>query len=258
MGSGTCWKTDSDLKNLDAGQGSLLKILVLDTVQALGSKRTAALRTWLSFVEISWHLVAESQGYHWWEIIHWHCCNRSRPSGCSSSSFDLFYLTFFWGLLALLHHQEPNTPARHSPASRRMLVQRVLQRRQITLTWVGRGFLASSAVTFLGTDTLCAQRCARAWSGWGTTPTQCPQDTGVPTRECGEGRGRQQVQPKEWKYLFRIAFKVWLYFKKQYSNGTRRLYILPVLIPTRSFPQRNQETTLLMICSENLHLIIPF
>lgn len=97
MGSGTCWKPDSDLKNLDAGQGSLLKILVLDTVQALGSKRTAPLRTWLSFVEISWHLIAESQGYHWREIIHWHCCNRSTPSGCSSSSFDLFYLTFFLG-----------------------------------------------------------------------------------------------------------------------------------------------------------------
>lgn len=46
-----------------------------------------------------------------------------------------------------------------------------------------------------------------------------------------EGGERQQVQPKEWKYLIRIAFKVWLYFKKQYNNGTRRLYVLPVLIP---------------------------
>lgn len=91
----------------------LFKILLLDTVQAPGSKRTVILRSQLSIKEISWHLGCWKPG---WEPLMRVTGDYSvATSGCSSSRsffFDLFYLTAFQGL-ALFHQKEKPAGAQH-------------------------------------------------------------------------------------------------------------------------------------------------
>lgn len=100
-------------ENLDAGWGLLFKILLLDTVKALVSKRIAT----LSFLtELRGNLTTLGSWKPWesQQITQWHCCNCSRPSGCSSSSsssFDLFYVTTFWGLAFLYHQEQMQEPS---------------------------------------------------------------------------------------------------------------------------------------------------
>lgn len=136
----------------------------------------------------------------------------------------MLYLTTFWGL-ALLQCD--------SWAQLRISEYGDAEGAWTTIPWLSWGMGAWPLLLppfWAPTSQTTTQRWAR--SGWGTTPVQHQEDMGVTTGQHWEGGEKQKIQPKEWKYLFRIAFKVWLYFKKQYSNGTRRLYILPVLIPT--------------------------
>lgn len=137
----------------------------------------------------------------------WHCCNCLRPSGCSSSrssSFDLFYLTTFQGL-AFFQQKEQPAGAQHLSVCWGGLSND--QYPDLAGTWV----LASSAATVLGTDILNhhIKMCqSLVWLRY----SLCPGTQVLLHREVQRER-RNSIQPKEWRHLFRTAFRCDYIFK---------------------------------------------
>ena len=228
-------------QNLNAGWGLLFKILLLDTAQAPGSKTTATLRSCPSLEEILWHFIAESQGAsngsHWRSLSSTAAPAQDHLAAAVQAVPPLTY--FIWPLsgvwVSFTSKSSCRSPARWPGTAEHLRV-----------CWF-RGCLSSDRYPDLAGTQVPGLFCCRLFGHWHLKP---PYED-VPEPGLGEVQhlrnirriwvllhvnveqeGRDSSFSQEWKYLFRITFKVWLYFKKQYRNGTRKLYILPVLIPT--------------------------